>query len=439
MSRQYSFDALEYFAREQNRFMGLFDDEKGTELAKRMQAKGLYHRSLFPDQAVAKAAKTSFDNFQLATPEMNAIGQDMRRFYGIDDARVDVNVFGSSSKPGVPTVQGASRAMADNAPRMGISQADASILDDVASGRPSPTPPAAKPSVPVSQVIPDRRPLMTATQPAPAAPRPTAPPTPTKVSTTRAPAGNMARSTALVTDPWAGSATVPRMAGGAVEQSPGFRQMLSELIGGGGTQAKDAVKGVTQGASRANKGVAGLLRGNAGRLVAGTGVLSALAAASEFADTEDPLLRNASQAAGNFGGGLAGAAGGAAIGTAILPGIGTATGALIGGFSGSGLGSNIGGGIYDMINNTSPEERARDQMAKNANAQRSILLDDMKASMLMQKDAMLMKRNDDFARQDRDLQVQNEYNYANMVNQAVINSQANANLQQLAIAQQMMG
>ena len=231
-----------------------------------------------------------------------------------------------------------------------------------------------------------------------------------------------------------------RLAGQAVEANPGlFGGIFDDVFNKGGSQAKDALKGVTQGASKANKGVAGLLRGNAGRLVAGTGVLSALAAAGEFADADDPLLRNASQAAGNFGGGLAGAAGGAALGTAILPGIGTAIGGVVGGISGSGLGSNIGGGVYDMFNNTSPEQRARDQMVKNAAVQRNIAMDDVKAQMLMQKDAMLMKRNDDFARQDRDLQVQNEYNYANMINQAVVNSQQNASMQQLAIAQAMMG
>lgn len=438
MSRQYSFDALEYMARKQNRFMGLFDDQQGTELAKRMQAKGVYRLDLFPDQAVRKAAEAAYDGFRTGTPEMSAIGQDMRRFYGMDGGV-------ATPKPGPPTVEGVSRAMANNAERMGISTADASILDDVASGRPSPTPPPAKPTVPVSQVIPDRKPLMTATQPAPAAPRPTAAPTPTKVSTTRAPASNMNTAARYGYAPQSqlnlGTTSAPamRMAGTPAEQSPGFRQMLSELIGGGKSQGKDALRGVTQGASKANKGVAGLLRGNAGRLVAGTGVLSALAAAGEFADTEDPLLRNASQAAGNFGGGLAGAAGGAALGTAILPGIGTAAGAIIGGMSGSGIGSNIGGGVYDMFNNTSPEQRARDAMVKNAAVQRNIAEDDVKSQLVLQDQAMLMKRNDDFERQARDLKVQNEYNYANAINQAMVNAQQNASMQQIAYAQMMMG
>ena len=294
----------------------------------------------------------------------------------------------------------------------------------------------------IQELAPQAKPLNV--QP-PAAPRPTAAPTPTKVSTTRAPAGNMA--SAVRTSGMPGTGPGYRVAGQAVEANPGlFGGIFDDVWGKGTSQAKDAVKGVTQGANKASGAANGLIRGNAGRIIGGGGVLAALSAASEFADTEDPLMRNASQAVGNFGGGLSGAAGGALLGGAIgsiVPIVGTGIGATIGGFvggmGGSNVGSNIGGGLYDMFNNTSPEQRARDQMVNNANVQRSIAMDDVKAQMLLQKDAMLMKRNDDFARQDRDLQVQNEYNYANMINQAVINAQANSSLQQQAIAQAMMG
>ena len=353
----------------------------------------------------------------------------------------------ATPKPGVPTVQGASRAMADNAPRMGISQADASILDDVASGRPSPTPPAARPSVPVSQVIPDRRPLMTATQPAPAAPRPTAPQTPTKVSATPTVRGTVQPAVRIPapSTPMSALSQAPgaRLAGQAVEANPGlFGGIFDDVWGKGSSQGKDALRGVTQGAGKAKGAVNGLIRGNAGRIIGGGGVLAALSAASEFADTEDPLMRNASQAVGNLGGGLAGAAAGAAIGS-VVPVIGTGIGAVVGGIAGgmggSSLGSNIGGGVYDMFNNTSPEQRARDAMVKNAAVQRNIAEDDLKSQMVIQEQAMAMRRNDDFERQARDLKVQNDYNYANAINQAMINSQQNASMQQIAIAQAMMG
>lgn len=266
-------------------------------------------------------------------------------------------------------------------------------------------------------------------------------PAPTKVSRTQAPARNMAvaRSAAIVADPWAGAASVPRMAGGPVQTDPGFLAMLQDLWSGGKSQATDAVKGVTQSARGANNALASGIRGNLGRIAVGGGVLSALAAAGEFADADDPLLRNASQAAGNLTGGLGGAAAGAAIGTALLPGIGTAVGGLIGGIGGSNIGSNVGGGVYDMFNNTSPESRARDRMIRDAATQRQIMVDDIKAQLPLQQQALVMRRNDDFARQERDLRVQNEYNYANAVNQAMINAQQNSSLQQQAIAQAMMG
>ena len=156
------------------------------------------------------------------------------------------------------------------------------------------------------------------------------------------------------------------------------------------------------------------------------------------------MLRNASQAAGNLGGGLAGAAGRSAARLARLSQSLELELVLLlvvslEAWAGSGLGSNIGGGVYDMFNNTSPQERARKELVDNANVQRSIAADDLKSQLVIQDQVMALRRNDDFERQARDLKVQNEYNYANSINQAMINAQQNASMQQLAIAQAMMG
>lgn len=229
-----------------------------------------------------------------------------------------------------------------------------------------------------------------------------------------------------------------RMAATPVEQSPGFRQMVLEALGLAGTQAKDAVKGVTQGAKGMNKGLGRAMLANGGKLAAGTGALALLSAATEFADPDDPVLRNAAQAAGNFGGGLAGAGSGALLGSAILPGVGTLVGAGIGGFVGSQGGSGLAGGVYDLMTNESPGERARKELIKNAATQRQIEIDDAQARIPLMADVMDLKRNDAFQRAERELRVQNEYNYANAVNQAMLNAQQQASLQNLALTQYMM-
>ena len=252
----------------------------------------------------------------------------------------------------------------------------------------------------------------------------------------------MARAPQVYVHPMSTSAS--RMAGEALEESPDFARYVMRLIRGGGSQAKDAVGGITQGAKGAAQGANGAVKagmvGNAGKIIGGTGVLAALGAATEFADTDDPVMRNASQAAGNFGGSLAGATSGAALGSLILPGIGTAIGGIAGGILGSNAGSGLGGGIYDMFNKpVSPEEKARQNLVKNAAVQRQIAVDDIKAQIPLQRQAMEIARNDDFLRAERDLRIQNEYNYANAINQALNNAQQNAAMQQQAIAQIMMG
>lgn len=212
-----------------------------------------------------------------------------------------------------------------------------------------------------------------------------------------------------------------------------------ESLGMMGSQSKDAIKGVSQGAKGANSSLARGLLANSGRLAAGTGALALLGAATEFADPDDPVLRNAAQAAGNFGGTLAGVGGGAALGTAILPGIGTVIGGIGGGIVGSQGGSGLAGGIYDLMANESPEERRRKNALKDAAVQRQIAVDDAMAQIPITADVMDIKRNDAFQRAERELRVQNEYNYANAVNQAMLNAQQQASLQNLALTQYMLG
>ena len=368
---------------------------------------------------------------------------------GIAESRRNLLDFmdrNSAPRPGVPTVQGISRAMADNAQRMGISQADASILDDIASGRPSPTPPAAKPSVPVSQVIPDRRPLMTATQPAPAAPKPTATQTPTKVSTT--PTVRPKVATAM-RNPYSASGALATAPVELAGQSPGVIQYLQDIFTGGKQAAGQGLQSAGKGLKGANSAIGSGLAKNGLKLAGAGGILSVLSAASEFAD-DDPIARNAAQAAGNLAGGWGGVAGGATLGTMVLPGVGTVVGAGLGGLFGTAAGSNIAGGVYDFVTGQSDEDRLRDQMVKDANlkqklalqqaaTQRQVMVDNREAMMPFVKDGLAVKREDDFARGERDLRIQNDYNYANALNQAMLQAQNNNNIQELALTQYMMG
>lgn len=229
-----------------------------------------------------------------------------------------------------------------------------------------------------------------------------------------------------------------RLAGAPVEESPGFRQMVLEALGMVGSQSKDAVKGVTQGAKGMNQGLARGLLANSGKLAAGTGALALIGAATEFADPDDPVLRNAAEAAGNFTFGTGGALTGAALGSMILPGIGTLVGAGAGGYFGSRGGAGLAGGLYDLMTNESPGDRARRELTKNAATQRQIEIDDATARIPIQADLMELKRDDAFQRAERELKIQNEYNYANAVNQAMLNAQQQASLQNLALTQYMM-
>ena len=240
-------------------------------------------------------------------------------------------------------------------------------------------------------------------------------------------------------------ATAPPRMGG---QSPGVMQYLQEIFTGGKDAAGKGLQGAGKGLKGANAAVGSGLAKNGLKLAGAGGILSILSAASEFAD-DDPIARNASQAAGNFAGGWGGFATGAALGSTFGP-IGTVVGGIAGGIGGTELGSNIAGGIYDAVTGQSDEDRLRQQVIKDANlrqklalqqaaTQRQVMVDNREAMMPFVKDGLAVKREDDFARGERDLRIQNDYNYANALNQAMLQAQNNNNIQELALTQYMMG
>ena len=240
-----------------------------------------------------------------------------------------------------------------------------------------------------------------------------------------------------------------RVAGEAIEQ-PGVWSRISDAFTGGKQQVASSAKGAANGLKGANaKIIPGLLK-NGVRVAGAGGVLTVLGAAGELADEDDPFARNLAQAGGNAAGGLAGVATGATLGTMILPGIGTVIGGGLGGFFGSGAGADLAGGIYDAVTGESPEERARQKLIKDANVQDQIarqrgatqnqlMVDQLQAQMPLMKDAMAIRRQDDMLRAERELRVQNDYNYSNALNQAMLQAQNNAQLQNLAMTQFMMG
>ena len=362
-----------------------------------------YRTELFPDRNTMVQA---IDEVAIGRPgpAAQAVGADMRRFYGID-------------QPSAPA-------------------------------------PAPKPAAPVSRVIPDAKPIMSAAQPAPAAPQPrpsltSTPSGPTKVSATPTPRGKVV---AAARNPYSATgAPVTRLAGEVVEESPGVVKYIQDIFSGGKTAAVDGAKSTGNALKTANNAMkpASLLK-QGGRLAAGTGVLTVLSAASELADEDDPFARNATQAVGNGLGGWGGALGGAALGTAILPGIGTVIGGIGGGILGTEVGSNIAGGLYDAVMGESESDRREQQMIKDANLKqrlqlqqaataRQIMASDLEARLPYMKDAMAIKRQDDMARAERELRTQNDYNYANALNQAMLSAQNQRGIQELALTQYMMG
>ena len=169
------------------------------------------------------------------------------------------------------------------------------------------------------------------------------------------------------------------------------------------------------------------------------GALAIVDAATEFADTDDPVLRNAAEAAGELGGGFAGMAGGAALGAglgSVVPIIGTGLGALLGGGLGymglAGAGKGLGAGVYDLLSGGEEGKRHR-QAARDAQAKANIDAATRRTSLAVTDEEMLVKFLDDQRRAELDLRLKNDYNFANTANQGTLNAQNAATIQQLAL------
>ena len=171
--------------------------------------------------------------------------------------------------------------------------------------------------------------------------------------------------------------------------------------------------------------------------LAGLALLGSLAAGAQEMGDGEGAGRNLTQAGFRAGADLATTAGAAALGTAILPGIGTVGLPIL--VNALGLNeavgkgaSGLGTGLYNIITGTTAEdakdERARRKAEADAASQLGIdmnRLEGMGAGTLAlaAKQAELNNSINKF-----NLGLQNEYNYANMLNQAALNQQQiNAN------------
>lgn len=174
----------------------------------------------------------------------------------------------------------------------------------------------------------------------------------------------------------------------------------------------------------------------AARLV-GMGTLAAgLPALLEFTDTEDPLARNALQAGTRFAGGLGMGAAGAALGQLLIPipGVGAVVGGTLGGILGDQVGQGVGGGIYDMFKG-SPQDRAREENAKNVRLQTQLALERLTEMAPLQEKLAQMAdaRAVNMAR--RNMEIQRDYNFGNTLDASTLMGQQNFANQILAAQQ----
>jgi len=184
------------------------------------------------------------------------------------------------------------------------------------------------------------------------------------------------------------------------------------------------------------KGMAPKSGPGAARLV-GMGTLAAgLPALLEFTDTEDPLARNALQAGTRFAGGLGMGAAGAALGQLLIPipGVGAVVGGTLGGILGDQVGQGVGGGIYDMFKG-SPQDRAREEEAKNIRQQTQLAIERISQMAPLQEKMAQMAdaRAVNMAR--RNMEIQRDYNFGNTLNDATLMNQQNFANQILAATQ----
>ncbi len=174
-------------------------------------------------------------------------------------------------------------------------------------------------------------------------------------------------------------------------------------------------------------GASGVLKGIGKRAIpiAGVGtILALLDAAGEFTDTDDPISRNASEAGGQITGNLLGALLGGGLGFAVGGPAGAVIGGGLGGAALGAPGKGIGAGIYDQVTGYSAGERARQKE-----------IEDARTKMLINNEAMQLKAAQERQAAELALSIQNKYNFANTANQQLLNQQAAANLQDIAMQQ----
>ena len=184
------------------------------------------------------------------------------------------------------------------------------------------------------------------------------------------------------------------------------------------------------------------IKGSPGKLVGAGALLSILAGAAELADQDDPLTKNIAEGVGITGGGMAGAAGGAAIGAALggpLAPITALIGAGIGGTFGSGAGKGAMGGLYNLVANEDENDKELRRQMRAQRMQTQMDVERAKAMSPVLADQMRIKLADDIQRMERELAVKNDYNYANMLNTASLNSQQNHANQMALLTQYMLG
>lgn len=245
----------------------------------------------------------------------------------------------------------------------------------------------------------------------------------------------------------------------AAQQAKGSTNLFKELVRAVGAEeatrrVAEAVK--NQGLSKADAGLtfktgstarmAGspnmLARTNAllGRSkipLAGLSILGSLSAGAKEMNDDDGFGRNLSQAGARTAADLATTAGLAALGTAILPGIGTVGVPLLASVMGiqDTVGEGAAGlatGLYNAVTGTTAEdEQRRKQRERNeadAASQLGIDLDRLEGvgAQTLALAAKQAELNNSINKYN--LGLQNEYNYANMLNQAALNQQQiNAN------------
>lgn len=184
------------------------------------------------------------------------------------------------------------------------------------------------------------------------------------------------------------------------------------------------------------------IKGSPGKLVGAGALLSILAGAAELADQDDPLTKNIAEGVGITGGGMAGAAAGAAIGGALggpLAPITALIGAGIGGTFGSGAGKGAMGGLYNLVANEDENDKELRRQMRAQRMQTQMDVERAKAMSPVLADQMRIKLADDIQRMERELAVKNDYNYANMLNTASLNSQQNHANQMALLTQYMLG